>query len=278
MRHGDGPDHREGDLAPQTGPAAPATRPPAPRAVVRPCPRCRADNATDRRLCTRCGALLDTTGASDRHPPLPWWRRFLRWGSERELAAGSRPRGGRWPRPRLALPLTVLLLAGLAWFARSYLNEAFTFTRDQTSKPEALRPDTTRASSEASGHRAGAAFDGFNNRYWAPARAGAGHGQYLEADFAVPVRLRKVIITPGTSAKQDEFLSQARPSEITVTLTTADGDRSTKALNLEDQAGQQTFDLRGTDVVRVRLTADAAFGARPDRRLAVAEVEFFGRR
>ncbi|MFH8371600.1 NADase-type glycan-binding domain-containing protein [Streptomyces sp. NPDC018031] len=277
LRYGDGPDHREGDLAAEPGGTSAAPPAAAPR-PVRACPRCRADNATDRKLCSRCGALLDPVAASGQHPPLPWWRKFFRWGSERELAAGARPRHRAWPRPRLALPITVLLLAGLAWFARSQLSEVFTFTQDQTAKPEALRPETVRASSEASGHRAGAAFDGFNNRYWAPAAGGPGDGQYLEAEFAAPVRLRKVIITSGSSAKQDEFLLHARPAGITVTLTTADGDRSTKAINLKDQAGEQTFDLRGSDVVKVRLTSDAAFGARSDRRLAIAEVEFFGRR
>ncbi|WP_431046350.1 discoidin domain-containing protein [Streptomyces sp. P1-3] len=271
---GSGPGHRPEEEPAPSAAAAPIA---APRRSGRPCPRCRADNSADRNLCVRCGGLLET-GAGPDASPLPWWRRLFRRRSDRVLEAGSRPRTRTWPRPRLALPLTLLVLAAAAWFARSQLDDVFSFTQDRTGKLEALRPKESRASSEASGHRAGAAFDGFNNRYWAPAEAGPGVGQYLEAEFEEPVRLRKVLITPGSSAKQDEFLLQARPAELTVTLFSADGKRTTEAVNLKDQPGQQTFDVRGSDVVRVRLTADAAFGARSQRRLAIAEVEFFGRR
>ncbi|MBB5936591.1 NADase-type glycan-binding domain-containing protein [Streptomyces zagrosensis] len=194
------------------------------------------------------------------------------------MEAGSRPRHRTWPRPRLALPLTLLVVLAVLFFARSQLTDVFTFTQDQTGKPEALRPDHGRASSEATGHRAGAALDGFSNRYWAPLATGPGTGQYLEATFESPIRLQKLLIISGRSANQDEFLTQARPAELTVTLITARGERSTKAVNLKDQPGQQTFDVRGSDVVRVRLTVDAAYGASAKRRLAIAEVEFFGRR
>ncbi|WP_239144676.1 hypothetical protein [Streptomyces sp. SID14515] len=48
-------------------------------------------------------------------------------------------------------------------------------------------------------------------------------------------------------------------------------------------ARQQTFEeVRGSDTVRARLTVDAAYGSGSgsgeDRRTAVAEIEFFGRR
>ncbi|WP_116210048.1 discoidin domain-containing protein [Streptomyces olivoreticuli] len=174
--------------------------------------------------------------------------------------------------------MTLLLVIGAVWFARSGLPGVFTFTQDRTSKPEALRPTDVRGSSEAPGHPAGSAFDGFSNRYWAPADTGQATGQYLEADFDKPVRLRELLITSGSSANQDEFLTTARPAQITVTLVSSDGHRSTKEINLKDQPGQQTFGIRGSDVVRVRLTDRTDFGTRPDRRLAIAEVEFFGRR
>ncbi|MEU2850218.1 discoidin domain-containing protein [Streptomyces syringium] len=272
-RPGDRPE-RGPDSGPEPGPAghpAPPRRPPG-----RPCPLCRTDNPYDRQLCRRCGAVLDTAPPPRRARP-PWWRRILR-RSDRALAAGSRPRHRTWRRPRLELPLTLLVLLLAVWFGRSHLPDVFTFTRDRTTKPEALRPTEVRASSEAPGHPASAAFDGFNNRYWAPVNPGSGVGQYLEADFDKPVRLRELLITSGSSVNQDEFLTQARPARITVLLVAADGERRTKTVTLRDQPGQQTFALRGFDVVRVRLTADADFGIRLDRRLAVAEVEFFGRR
>lgn len=190
------------------------------------------------------------------------------------MTAGTRPRHRTLPRPRLALPLVLLLLAGLAWFARPQLAELFNFAKDSTGKPEGLQVTEPRASSSARGHKAGAAFDKLNNRYWAPAAAGS---QWVEASFEKPVRLRKLLITPGSSAKQDEFLKQARPSRVTLTLYSSGGERSTKSLTLKDQAGDQSFDVRGSDVERVRVTVDDAFGVRPGRRLAVAELEFFGR-
>ncbi|MEU2510966.1 discoidin domain-containing protein [Streptomyces syringium] len=276
-RPGDRPE-RGPDSGPDTGAEADAAgHPPPPRRPPgRPCPLCRTDNPYDRQLCRRCGVVLDTAPPSHRARP-PWWRRILR-RSDRVLAAGSRPRHRTWRRPRLALPLTLLVLLLAVWFGRSHLPEVFTFTQDRTTKPEALRPTEVRASSEAPGHPASAAFDGFNNRYWAPVNPGSGVGQYLEADFDKPVRLRELLITSGSSVNQDEFLTEARPAKITVLLVAADGARRTKTVTLRDQPGQQAFALRGSDVVRIRLTADADFGIRLDRRLTVAEVEFFGRR
>ncbi|WEV28904.1 hypothetical protein OYE22_29745 [Streptomyces sp. 71268] len=272
--HDPGPDHRVAPAPDDPGPAPG----PVTRTGSRPCPRCRADNPHERRFCQRCGAQLGDPARAPGQNRLPWWRRLFGRDRDRVLEAGSRPRHRTWPRPRLALPLTLLILLAAAYFARSQLSDALTFTQDQTGKPEALRPAEARASSEAGGHRAGAAFDGFTNRYWAPADTGPATGQYLEATFEKPVRLRKLLVISGRSANQDEFLTQARPAELTVTLFTTDGERSTKAVNLKDQPGQQTFDVRGSDVVRVRLAVDAAYGASAKRRVAVAEVEFFGRR
>ena len=158
------------------------------------------------------------------------------------------------------------------------ISDVFNFTQDQTKKPEALHPTQVRASSAAPGHRAGAAFDGFNNRYWAPASTGPGTGQYLEADFDKPVRLQKLLITPGISANEGEFLTQARPAKITITMVNSKGKETTKSISLHDQPGGQPFDVKAADLARVRLTTDASFGARANRRLAIAEIELFGRR
>ncbi|MFC4496798.1 hypothetical protein ACFPA8_21940 [Streptomyces ovatisporus] len=194
------------------------------------------------------------------------------------MAAGSRPRHRILPRPRIALPLVLLLLAVVAWLSRAQLAEFFDFARDSTGKPEALQVTGPTASSSAPGHRPAAAFDKLSNRYWAPARAGTFTGHYVRASFEKPVRLHKLLITPGTSAKQDEYLKEARPSHITLTLLQESGERTTKSLRLKDQAGDQSFDVRGSDVVQVTVAVEDAYGARPARRPAIAELEFFGRR
>ncbi|GAA3660822.1 NADase-type glycan-binding domain-containing protein [Streptomyces iranensis] len=77
----------------------------------------------------------------------------------------------------------------------------------------------------------------------APATAGPGTGEYPEADFDRPVRLRKPLITSGRAAKADEFLTQARPSELALTLVDSGGERTPKGVNLQDRAGQQSFDV-----------------------------------
>ncbi|MEV5987459.1 discoidin domain-containing protein [Streptomyces sp. NPDC052051] len=234
-------------------------------------------NPYERRLCVRCGTLLDPARAPGEAPRPPWWRRLLPRRERQPLAAGTRPKRRAWRRPRLTLPWLLLVLLVAAWFGRAQLTDLFSFAESSTGDPKPVHPAQVRASSQAPSHRAQAAFDGFNNRYWAPADPGRGTGQYLEADFERPVRLRELLITSGSSTKSDEFLGQARPSKITVTLVSSEGERTSKVLNLSDAPGQQSFTVRGSDVTRVRLTVDAAYGVRADRRVAVAEVEFFGR-
>lgn len=171
--------------------------------------------------------------------------------------------------------MVLLLLAGI-WFALPHLPGLLGFAKEETGAPEAVVPSASLSSSAAAGHPASAAFDGFNNRYWAPQESGDGVGAYLECAFQQPVRLLKMVVFSGTSARKDEFLTQARPARITVTLTSKDGEETKRSIRLADQAGQQTFDVRGSETVGVRLTVESAYGAGKGRRVAVAEVEFFG--
>ncbi|WP_344266955.1 NADase-type glycan-binding domain-containing protein [Streptomyces sodiiphilus] len=242
-----------------------------------PCPRCQASNPFDRTLCRRCGAVLTIRSAADRHQQLPWWRRVFRRDADRSLTVGSRP-GQRRRRPRLLLPLILVLLLLAGWLAREQIADGFAALRDRISDPEALRPLEVGASSEHKDHPASAAFDGFHNRYWAPKVPGPGSGEHLEALFENPVRLHTLLVIPGSSVNQDEFLSQARPAALTVTLVDAEGDRTDHRIVLRDEPGQQTFEVSGRDIIGVRLTVDEAHGTAPDRHVAVAEVEFFGRR
>ncbi|NEB86084.1 hypothetical protein G3I43_18160 [Streptomyces anulatus] len=191
--------------------------------------------------------------------------------------AGARPRRG-WRRPRIGLPIVLILLAVGVWFALPHLSGLFGFAKQETGTPESVPPAVCRGSSEADGHPAAAAVDGFNNRYWAPEKTGEGVGEHLECDFAQPVRMMKIVVFSGTSARQNEFLTQGRPARLTVELTSKDGEKVDRTIRLRDQAGQQTFDVRGSDTVKARLTVESAYGSGKDRRTAVAEIEFFGRR
>ncbi|THA71249.1 hypothetical protein E6P78_08280 [Streptomyces sp. A0958] len=176
------------------------------------------------------------------------------------------------------MPLALLVVLAGVWFALPHLSGLLGFAKEETGAPESMPPSACHGSSAAPGHAAGAAFDGFNNRYWAPKDTGDGAGEYLECDFDQPVRLTKMVVFSGTSARTDEFLTQARPARITAELTAKDGSTTERTIRLADRAGQQTFDVRGSQTVRVRLTLDSAFGTGKGRRVAVAEIEFFGHR
>ncbi|MEV7427479.1 discoidin domain-containing protein [Streptomyces sp. NPDC091212] len=265
-----GPGEEPDDPAPD--PAAPSA---AHRGAAVRCPNCRTENEPDRTLCVRCGLLLDPGPPPD--VPLPWWRRIFRRRQRVLPTAGTRPKRRLWRRPGLAIPLTLAVLAGAFWFARPYLPEALDFTRDSTGTPDELRPSRIRASSFLSDHPPRTAIDTYTNRFWVPAETGPGTGEFLEVDFDKPVRMTKLVVFSGRSAKEDEFLAQSRPSALTVTLRPADGEPTEKKITLKDRPGQQTFDVRGSEVVRVRLTIDDIYGAGKGRRPAIAEIEFFGR-
>ncbi|MFB9607227.1 hypothetical protein ACFFTQ_30165 [Streptomyces roseofulvus] len=121
--------------------------------------------------------------------------------------------------------MLVLLAAGL-WFGLPHAGRLLGLAREETSPPEALPPSAVRASRALKDHPAGAAFDGFSNRYWAAPATGA----TLEAEFEAPgVRVTKLVVFAGTSAKKDEFLAQARPARILVEVRSADGGTETAA-------------------------------------------------
>ncbi|MEW2125909.1 hypothetical protein AB0891_19500 [Streptomyces sp. NPDC007259] len=239
------------------------------------CPGCGAQNAPDRTLCVRCALLLDPGPPPVVRPP--WWRRLFRRGPAKGHEAGSRPRRRR-RGPRLGIPIALLLVLAGVWFALPHLSGLLGLAKEETGAPESMPPSACHGSSAAPGHAASAAFDGFNNRYWAPKETGDGAGEFLECVFDAPVGMRKMVVFAGTSARNDEFLTQARPSRIIAELTAKDGTKRTRTIRLADRAGQQTFDVRGSQTVRVRLTVDSAYGTGKGRRVAIAEVEFFGHR
>ncbi|MEV1065569.1 hypothetical protein [Streptomyces sp. NPDC050263] len=255
---------------------------PGPRTPVHDlvCRECAQANPRTRTLCLRCGAVLTAPVAQEER--LSWWARLLRRLRRRprpRLAAGQRPPARAWRRPSLAIPLTLVLLLGGGYLARPHLGSLIDNLRNRTAKPTPVNPKFAEASSQLKDHGPNLAFDGANNTYWAPAPAGAGTGEALEARFEQPVTLEKLIIHIGVSINKDEFLKQARPSVLDVELGEADGEVVRKQLKLEDKPGPQTLDLRGKNVSSVRFVVRSSFGVEgKQRHSGILEVEFFGRR
>ena len=124
------------------------------------------------------------------------------------------------------------------------------------------------------------AKDGTPNKYWAPAKAGDGRGEYVEAVFADPVRLAYVLITPGVSSSDEElYLRQGRPADLRVVVTREDGERVVKTVELEDKRGPLQVAIRESDVSRIRFEIRQAFpGTDADSRTAIGEIEFWIRK
>ncbi|MGW2395799.1 NADase-type glycan-binding domain-containing protein [Kitasatospora sp. NPDC001664] len=260
------------------GPAAPPIEPPEPPAPGELiCGQCGSGNVPIRRFCRRCGASLTDAPVAVRPP---WWRRLSgpRRPGRAAPAAGERLRRRVWRRPRFVLPLLVLvLLLGGGYLARAQLSAGVEAVRDRIADPQQIHPTAVRASSEQPGHQAALAVDGTNDRSWSPAGEGDARGEYLEVELPSPVRLVDLVLHSGVSANAEQFLTQARPRALTVTLTAPGGGVTTRTLQLADAPGPQRFRLAVSGVQRLRLTVDGAYGTGPGRRVALAEAEFFRR-
>jgi hypothetical protein len=218
-------------------------------------------------------------------PPLPWYRRIFRRGTRAPKVAGSRPQRlhsdtqRRVSRARRLVTLVVVVALGAAgyWLARPYVGGIVDMVKDRTAEQVPVSPTDVSASSSVRGHGAAKTRDGYTNTSWQPAAEGQASGEYLEYQFDEPFRLVTLLMFPGADDEQAQFLAEARPADIRVTVTTAEGDTVEKTWKVSDQPGQQEFGVGVSDAVAVRLAIAAAFGADPGKRVAIAEVEFYTR-
>ncbi len=264
------------------GAAAPKARP-TPRAhVAEPvnpgdliCGECGAGNKPTRKFCRRCGHdLVEAVVAK-----VPWWKRIL--PRRQAVAAGSRGKeksSRDRPMTTYAVLLGILVVLAIVGFSlRDAVGGAYQRVVDRVVGSEPVRPKMS-ASSSAPGAPAAQANDGTSNKFWAPADEGDANGEFLRAEFKEPFRLLHLIITPGVSTKQPEFLAAGRPSVLSLMVTDESGEVTRERLELKDTAGPQTFDVVHSDVERVRLTiVSSEQGSRAGTRVAIAEVEFRGR-
>jgi hypothetical protein len=242
------------------------------------CPACGVGNDPTRRFCRHCGTSLHAVTPAR----LPWWRRLLGRLRRRGHAVGYRPRG-RGPGGRRLWPVLVFLLAAVLAVAaipglRAPVGRAIGAVRDRIAGIEQADPARATASS-GTRHPAASAIDGATNIYWAPdPDAPDAAGQWIAFDMAKPVRLQYLVFYSGISPERPQFLTEARPENLDITLTAADGRATTKPVRLEDRAGKQEVPLIGDAVTRIQVTIRSAYGAQPGRHVAIAEVEAFVRR
>ncbi|MGW7673040.1 NADase-type glycan-binding domain-containing protein [Streptomyces sp. NPDC054775] len=187
----------------------------------------------------------------------------------RQRLAGWRPRIP-WKR--------VLIIAGIvcAVIGAALLTPLVIRTvNDHFSDPSPLPPAAVSASNADAAHAAQAAFDGVSNSWWGTGYSGDSAGQYLQANYGRPVKLEKMIITPGVSRRVEDR-SQARPERLDVLLTDARGRTALMHYALAD-GGVQVVDAHMDDVVQVDMIVRSAYGASQNKQVAIAEVEMFGR-
>jgi ribosomal protein L40E len=255
---------------------APADEPP-PNEGDLICGECGAGNVPTRKFCRRCGASLLT--AQVRAKP-PWWRRLLNRLRGRRYEAGYR-RQVRQPvriQGRLILIFALAALILLAAFpGRPYIHTGIELVKDRTRAHVPVTPVAARASSFAPKAEPGRVYDGVSNQYWAPAPLGVAEGQWFEVDLPEPTRVLDLVLHTGVALDRKTFLTQGRPREVSVTFTSDKGETTSHVIRLRDEPGKQQFEFRADRVTKVRITLRSAYGARPNRRVAVAELEVFGR-
>jgi hypothetical protein len=243
------------------------------------CPACGVGNDPTRRFCRRCGTSLATATVVR----LSWWRRLLNWlrGRRRGHDVGYRPRGRRQGGGRIWPVLVFLLAAVLAVAAipnlRGYVGRGIGAVRDRINGIAQVDPVRATASS-GSKYPAANIKDGANNIFWAPDKpAPDAVNEWVALDLAKPVRLEYLVFTTGVSTSRQEFLSQARPENVELTLTSTGGQTRTVAVRLQDKTGEQKVALTGDGVTKIQVTIKSAYGAQPGRLVAIAELEVFVR-
>ncbi|MDQ0776154.1 hypothetical protein QF026_004620 [Streptomyces aurantiacus] len=272
-------------VAPAVAPVLPG-RPVAGRPQVRapgpqsgpddgpPCPWCSTPNRPDRHFCARCAMPME----GGPRPPerQTWWRRMVNWRNMENPWAGDRPRLRRgfgrimnWVVGAAVIGLVIALIVNIG--------DGVDATRDHFAKRAPVGPDSVKASRSYAGHGAQSAFDGLSNTWWGPGVSQAGEGEWVEARFDNPTRLLDVVITSGVSAKVEHLQESALPHRIEAQITTADGKKSSRIINLDRSAGGQPRKFRVGAVVAVRFILRSAYATDSKKQVSIAEIELFGR-
>ncbi|MDH6113631.1 hypothetical protein P3T36_005206 [Kitasatospora sp. MAP12-15] len=237
------------------------------------CPWCATVNPPERHFCRRCATRFSSAAPEPEHRP--WWRRVIDFRGHEAPWAGQRPRLRRGPWQLVRLILTGVLAITLLVAAMVWTGPAVQAVSDHFAHPVPIQVDSMTASHSYAGHGPELTIDRQSNSWWGSGFAGQPVDTWLQAGFNAPVRLLDVIITPGTGTTPEELSAQARPHQIDLVTTDNGGQKTTTHLELSPD-GPQTFKLQLHQVVSARLVILSAYGAAPDKQVAISEVEFFG--
>ena len=286
---------RPGPERPRTAirPAHEETPPPNPGDLV--CGNCGIGNDPARKFCRRCGQSLAAAVVAVA-PRLPWYRRLLGGGRRaRVAAAGERPKsmrkdgrtGGGIGLGRLvSAGLQILVIAAVVGAVAGYAiipNWRDAVNGFVGSITEIVMPpsDPVSTAGKASGpgardHPAQSAFDG-TTAFWAAPFA-EGKPPRIQASFTPVADISKVLVTAG--APGQDFKSFARPRAVTLEFLGSDGSVIVaRDVELKDQVEPQSVDVGAKGAATVRLTVTSIYlSEKPNAPVAVAEVEFFGKR
>ena len=257
----------------------PTRETPASNRDRRPCPSCGAPNSSQRELCGRCGADLETGIV----PPRP---------ERRPLPAtpsiSASPRRRRWWIPVVAIVGVVAAIVATFWLA-----ELGPFASEPTvpvATFEAQRyegdPDTvalsdiaTATTSAPEGDRSFTAaqmVDADPTTAWHSDSESLPEGQSEKIDLflAEPAWVDQIVINNGDHSDSDVYAATARILRAQMTL---DGGRAFE-INLLDQGRQAQYielpDPELTTTVRIEVLETVAGDDRPD--IAVSDLELRG--
>jgi hypothetical protein len=235
------------------------------------CQKCSEPNEPTRTYCHSCGQ--DLAEAPIVPPPhLPWWRRIFR-KRRREPKLRRPPR--RLNTGKIAAGIAVLLAAALAIpGVRNAATDLFGEARKRAlPRFVAVNPTGAKATSVLTGHPATAAVDGVRNTYWAEGAKGSGEKQVLTVAFGQSVSIARIIITPGASAKVEEFRAQPRPKVLHLIFSNG----KTADISLEDKPEAQDFpvDVEGANSVEIHIVS--VYGSIKGSAASIAEIEFRAR-
>jgi hypothetical protein len=263
------------------------TPPPNPGDLV--CGNCGIGNDPTRRFCRRCGQSLAEAAVAEARK-LPWYRRIFR-RRRTVAAAGERPKSmrtdgrggrqgfsvGRLLRALVQILVVALLVGAVVGYAvvpgwRDSVNSTISSIRQKVAPNlVSVRTAGQATGAGAKGHPAQAAFDGFNNTYWAAPTTG-GASPVISARFSPATDISKILVTSGAVP---DFQGSPRPHNVTVEFLDATGVVVTaKDLELKDTKDPQPFDVSATGVTTFRLTVKSVYASSGGTNVAITEVEF----